>query len=43
MEAETLLSVEGRTSGEVAPKKGRLCGAGMAAKVGAFSGINAQP
>ena len=39
MEAETLLPVEGRPSGEVASTKGRPCGAGMAAEVGVFSSI----
>ena len=42
MEAETLLSVDGQPSVEVAATKGRPCGAGMAPKVGAFSGIGAR-
>ena len=40
MEAETLLPVEGKPSGEVGPMKGRPCGAGMSAEVGMFSGIS---
>ena len=39
MEADTLLPIEGQTSGEVALTKGWQCGASMAAEVGAFSGI----
>ena len=34
MEAETLLPLEGRPSVEVDPRKGRPCGAGMAAEMG---------
>ena len=40
MDAETLLPVEGRPSGEVAPRKAWPCGAGMAAEMGIFSGIS---
>ena len=39
MRPVTLLPVKGRPSDEVALTKGRPCGAGVDAEVGAFSGI----
>ena len=42
MEAETLLSNDGKPPGEVALTKGRPCEAGMAHELGEFSGIGAR-
>ena len=38
IKTETLLSVCGRQSGDLALKKGQPCGDGMATEVGTFSG-----
>lgn len=42
MEAEILLPVEGRPSGEVALMMGRPCGTGMAPEVEMFSSISTR-
>ena len=42
MEAERLLHVEGRPSGEVALTRGWPCAASVGADMGAFSGIRAH-
>ena len=43
MDAETLLPVEARPSGEVTPTKAWPCGAGMAAEMGMLGGISLNP